>query len=118
VRPFPAPGGKSQISNGGGTLPIWSREGRELFFENLDNRIMVIDYEPNKDSFVFGRPRQWSDQQLHDVSGNLNYDLAPDGKRFAIFPELKTQEEKGDVHMNFLENFFEELRRRAPAAAK
>ena len=57
----------------------------------------------------------WSDQQLHDLGGNLNYDLAPDGKRFAIFPELKAPTaEKGDVHMNFLLNFFDELRRRAP----
>ena len=35
-----------------------------------------------------GKPRLWSDQRLQNVGGNLNYDLAPDGKRFAIFPEL------------------------------
>ncbi len=34
VRPFPGPGGKWQISNSGGMLPIWSRNGRELFFQN------------------------------------------------------------------------------------
>jgi hypothetical protein len=39
--------------------------------------------------------------------------LAPDDKRFAIIPELKASaEEKGDVHVTFLENFFDELRRR------
>ena len=59
--------------------------------------------------------RVWSDQQLHDVNGFLNYDLAPDGKRFAIFPELKAPEEKVSIHMTFLLNFFDELRRRAPA---
>ena len=32
VRPFPGPGGKWQISNAGGKLPIWSRNSRELFF--------------------------------------------------------------------------------------
>ena len=46
VRPFPggAPSGsgKWQISTGGGFHPIWSRDGRELFYETLsDNRIMV-----------------------------------------------------------------------------
>jgi hypothetical protein len=41
--------------------------------------------------------------------------LEPDGKRFAIFPELKAPtEEKGDVHTTFLLNFFDELRRRVP----
>ena len=118
VRPFPGPGGKWQISNAGGQLPIWSRNGRELFFENLDNRIMVTDYEPRNDSFVAGKPRLWSDQQFR-AGGTLNYDLAPDGKRFAMFPNLNAPaEEKGAVHMAFLLNFFDELRRRAPVGSK
>jgi len=66
-------------------------------------------------AFAPGKPHLWSDHQLYDLDGTLNYDLAPDGKRFAIFPELKAQaEEKGDVHMTFLLNFFDELRRRVP----
>jgi eukaryotic-like serine/threonine-protein kinase len=118
VRPFPGPGGKWQISSTGGTLPVWSRNGRELFFQNAHNRIMVTEYERKNDVLVVGKPRLWSDQQLQDLSGSLNYDLAPDGKRFAIFPELKALEEKGNVHVTFLENFFDELRRRAPAGGK
>jgi serine/threonine-protein kinase len=115
VRPFPGPGGKWQISNSGGQMPIWSRNGRELFFQNLDNRIMVTDYEAKNESFVAGKPRLWSDQQFHDLNGILNYDLAPDGMRFAIFPNVNAPaEEKGPVHVTFLLNFFDELRRRAP----
>ena len=115
VRPFPGPGGKSQISNTGGQLPIWSRSGPELFFQSLDNRIMVEDYTATGDSFMpKGKPRVWSDQQLLG-NGPLNYDLAPDGKRFAIFPNLTPPtEERGAVHVNFLVNFFDELRRRVP----
>jgi serine/threonine-protein kinase len=118
VLPFPGPGGKWQISSAGGRMPVWSRNGRELFFQNLDNRIMAADYEPKNESVVVGKPHLWSDQQLMDVSGFLNYDLAPDGKRFAILPELKAQAEKGNVHMTFLLNFFDELRRRAPVGGK
>jgi serine/threonine-protein kinase len=119
VRPFPGPGGRWQISNAGGQLPVWSRNGRELFFQNPDNRIMVEDYAVTGDSFMEGRAHLWSDQQLSDVSGTLNYDQAPDGTRFAIFPELKaTAEERGAVHVIFLLNFFDELRRRVPAVAK
>jgi Tol biopolymer transport system component len=119
VRPFPIPSGGSvdkwQISAGGGTLAIWSRNSRELFFQNPDNRIMVIDYRVQNGSFDGSKPRQWSDQRLRDLGGPLNYDLAPDGKRFAIFPELKASvEEKGAVHVTFLLNFFDELRRRVP----
>jgi len=115
VRPFPGPGGKWQVSNTGGTLPVWWRNGRELFFQNLDNRIVVTDYEGKSESYAPGKPHLWSDQQLHDLDGVLNYDLAPDGKQFAILAELKSSaEEKGDVHMTFLLNFFDELHRRAP----
>jgi len=116
VRPFPGPGGKWQISNAGGGIPVWSRASRELFFETLENRIMVTEYADQNDLFIPGRPRLRSDQKLQDVSALPNYDVAPDGKRFAIFPELKpATEEKGTVHMGFLLNFFDELRRRAPA---
>jgi len=42
-------------------------------------------------------PHLWSDQQLQLIGRDLKYDLAPEGKRFAIAPELKaSREEKGD----------------------
>jgi hypothetical protein len=114
VRPFPGAGGKWQISNEGGQLPVWSRSGRELFFQNFDHRIMVTDYQTNGETFEAAKPRLWSDRQLHYPSA-LNYDLAPDGKRFAIFPELSAPtEDAGTLHINFLENFFDDLRRKAP----
>jgi serine/threonine-protein kinase len=102
VRPFPGPGGKWQISNTGGQLPVWSPNGRELFFQNPDNRIMVADYQTKSESFVPGRPRVWSDQQLHDVNGLLNYDLAPDGKRFAVFTASQSPEGKSAAQITLL----------------
>ena len=115
VRPFPSSaGGKWQISTGGGLYGIWSNNGRELFYETADNRIMVMDYTVNGDAFVPGKPRLWSSTQLF-YPGLSNLDLAPDGKRFAVFtmPEA-TGGEKGSVHVIFLLNFFDELRRRVP----
>jgi Tol biopolymer transport system component len=115
VRPFPGPGGKWQISNAGGQLPVWSRNGRELFFQSPDSRIMVVDYTAKGDSFIQGEPRLWSKQQLQYSGGNPNYDLAPNGKQFAVFPKVNIPaEENGAVHIAFLLNFFDELRRRAP----
>jgi hypothetical protein len=52
----------------GGTLAIWSRNSRELFFQNPDHHIMATDYQLKNDSFVAGKPRVWSDQRLQDVS--------------------------------------------------
>jgi Tol biopolymer transport system component len=122
VRPFPAGApsgsGKWQISTGGGFHPIWSRNGRELFYEalNPDNRIMVSTYSAKGDSFAAEKPRLWSDTRIFDpnlVAWML--DLAPDGKRFAVIPKPEAAgEQKGSVHVTVLLNFFDELRRRVP----
>jgi Tol biopolymer transport system component len=86
VRPFPGPGGKWQISSGGGYLPRWSRQGKELFYRSLDNRIMVADYSASGDSFHAEKPRLWSPGQFQftRLAVGTNYDLHPDGKRFVV----------------------------------
>ena len=115
VRPFPAgSGGKWQISTGGGLYALWSNNGRELFYQTADNRIMVVDYTVDGASFAQGKPRLWSDKQIF-YTGTSNLDLAPDGKRFAVFtmPEAAGGE-KGSVHVTFLLNFLDELRRKIP----
>jgi serine/threonine-protein kinase len=120
VRPFPggasSGSGKWQISNGGGH-PIWSRDGRELFYETPDNRIMAATYTAKGDSFAADKPRSWSNTQIMDLFGTgiWNLDLSPDGKRFAAIPRPEaTAEQKRSVHVMVLLNFFDELRRRVP----
>jgi len=118
VRAFPDKGGKWQFSNTGGAFPEWARNGRELFFRTLDNRIMVANYTVKGDSFVADKPRVWSEKQLADFGPYVpNYDLAPDGKRIAALLRVEAPEtQKVQNHVIFLENFFDELRRRVPAS--
>jgi serine/threonine-protein kinase len=93
---------------------MWSSNGRELFYETVDNRIMVVDYAANGDSFVPSKPRLWSEKQIF-MPGNTNLALAPDGKRFAVFPIPEAAgPEKDSVHVTFLLNFLDELKRRVP----
>jgi Tol biopolymer transport system component len=116
VRPFPAPasgqGGKSQISNNGGTLPIWSRGGRELLYQAGD-QIMAVSYTVNGDAFVAGKPRVW----VAKLGGATGFDLAPDGKRLVVLtPGAGTDAPKQDHTVVFMQNFFDELRRRVPTS--
>jgi hypothetical protein len=70
------------------------------------------------ESFSYAKPRTWSEKQIRNP-GRTYFDLAPDGKRFAVFPRAETSEDKqGSVRVTFLLNFFEELRRRVPASGK
>jgi serine/threonine-protein kinase len=114
VRAFPDTGGKWQISNAGGTYPMWSR--RELFFESMDNRIMVVDYTVQGDSSAPEKPRLWSEKALvNTVNAIKNVDVAPDGKRIEALMLAEGLETQPSQHqVVFMLNFFDELRRRAP----
>jgi len=86
VRPFPGPGGKWQISTGGGESPKWSRNGKEFFYVTPDNKIMVSTYTASGDSFHADKPQLWSPGQFSSIYGAAAYsfDPHPDGKRFAV----------------------------------
>jgi serine/threonine-protein kinase len=47
VRPFPnVDSGKQQVSSGGGVAPLWSRDGRELFYLRGDSSMMAVRVAP------------------------------------------------------------------------
>ena len=118
VRPFPKEtGGKWPISTGGGLHPIWSRNGRELFYQTPDGRIMVTTCRVQGDSFVPDKPRIWSSAGIVGSSSLAwGLDLAPDGKRFAVIPKSAGSAE--EPHVTFLLNFFDYLRRQVPPRGK
>jgi Tol biopolymer transport system component/tRNA A-37 threonylcarbamoyl transferase component Bud32 len=117
VRPFPetTAGGKWQISSGGGRMPFWSRDGKNLFFETLDNRIAVTGYSAKGETFLPGKPVVWSDKQIFAPTNDENFDVSPDGRKIAAIMQL-SGESGASVHVTFLLNFFDELRRRVPVS--
>jgi hypothetical protein len=75
---------------------------------------MVVNYTVEGDLFVPSKPRIWYDGKLF-YTGTLNLALHPDGKRFAVLQAAEPgAAQKGSVHVAFLLNFFDELRRRIP----
>jgi len=121
VRNFPDKGGRWQISIEGGTAPIFSRSGRELFFYDPPNdHIMVTSYTVKGDQFVAEKPRVWSNMSLTALSastGATQYDVAPDGRRLVAGTYAGgTTQDAG--HVIFLENFIDELQRKVPLTGK
>jgi len=115
VRPFPGPGGTWQISTGGGRFPIWSHNGRDLLFVGPDQRVRVVNYTSNGNSFAPGTPHVWCGIQVADLGVNRSYDLAPDGSRLAvILPADEVRKAKPTSRVDVLINFFDELRRQLP----
>jgi serine/threonine-protein kinase len=119
VRAFPDKGTKVQISNAGGTMPVWSRNGRELFYRTEDQRIMVANYTVKGGTFVADKPRVWFGKQLANIGLSPNFDLAPDGKRFAVLmPAQSPEPRETQSHVTLALNFFDDVRRRTTTQAK
>ncbi len=118
VRPFPGPGSRSLVSTAGGQSPVWSRNGKEVFYWSGDRsgeQIWVASYAVDGDSFRAEKPRAWSPVRIPRRAGNPRFDLHPDGKRFAV---LNAAEETEVRRVVFITNFFDELRRIAPSATR
>jgi dipeptidyl aminopeptidase/acylaminoacyl peptidase len=91
VQALPGPGAKIQVSNDGGTDPVWRRSGGELFYRNGDG-MMVVSVTTSP-SFTSSRPRElWKGHYSHGMSSSCgpagptssNYDVTADGERFLM----------------------------------
>jgi len=77
MQELPGPGGKIQVSSQGGSEPVWSRQGRELFYRS-GNKMMAVDIAPAP-VFQAGTPRV-----LFEARYTSGYDVAADGQRFLM----------------------------------
>jgi Tol biopolymer transport system component/tRNA A-37 threonylcarbamoyl transferase component Bud32 len=88
VAPFPGPGGKPQISTTGGMFPHWRADGRELFYQAPDQKLMVAEIGLKPDNVQVGAVRP-----LFELPWILyyHYDVSTDGQRFlAVMPPEQT----------------------------
>ncbi len=83
VRPFPEGEGKWQISVAGGTTPCWRADGRELFYQASDGRLMAVPVAASGSSFEPGTPVSLFMTRLRFESGG-HYDVARDGATFVL----------------------------------
>ena len=116
VRSFPDGHGEWQISTEGGTTATWSRTKPELFYQTPDQHIMVVTYSVDGDVFRADTPRLLSESRfvaLRRRGPTRSFDLHPDGNRFAL--AKLTETEGGLNKVVFIFNFFDQLRRVAPA---
>ena len=105
VRTFPGQESRWQISNTGGREPMWSADGRELYFRNA-GRMMVVSVETG-DGFIVGQPRPLFRDGLETPS----YDVFPDGQHFLM---LKRVGERPTEEIYVVLNFDDELKRLVP----
>jgi serine/threonine-protein kinase len=117
VRPFRGPGGKRQVSTGGGVYAAWSRS--ELFFAAPNQQLMVASYTVAGDSFQSDKARPVGPPRAYLPRPRLrSYALHPDGNRFAVAPVPDTQTVARPDKVVVVLNFAEELKRATASAGR
>ncbi len=109
VRAFPGPGSKWRISTEGGTAPLWSPKGLELFYRQ-ENKMMVVPFvagtepRPGKSKLLF--EGEFEENSLR----TLNYDVTPDGRSFVM---IRKVDKPVSPQIHVVLNWFQELGQKA-----
>jgi serine/threonine-protein kinase len=130
VRPFPdVNGGRWQVSTNGGRMPLWSRDGKELFYVSLDGvagalgdravetgaATMMVSRVQAGPTWVAASPVQLFRANYVFATGanTRTFDIAPDGKRFLMIKDIETRSVT-QASIVVVEHFDEELKRLVP----
>jgi Tol biopolymer transport system component len=100
VTAFPQPSGKLQISTAGGSYPVWSRDGKELYYIAADAMMMAVEVRAGP-KFDAGVPRPLF--KTHAVETNLGaiYDVSKDGRFLIQAPVEQTGTTPITVEVNW-----------------
>jgi eukaryotic-like serine/threonine-protein kinase len=86
VASFPGMRGKKQVSNGGGCIPFWRKDSRELFYQTLYGRVMSVTvktgstFDASAPQPLFQAPAQGAVDCILD-----KYAVTGDGQKFLMF---------------------------------
>ena len=102
VQPYPGPGGKWQVSSGGGVHPRWALDGKEIFFRRGDAMMAAA---------VEMRPHFTSDTAHALFTGRYAHsgrDYETDGRRFLL---MKSTDQKGPTSLQVVLNWAGQLKK-------
>ena len=115
VRPFPnVDEGLRQVSRGGGTRPLWARDGSELFYLDSGGRLMTVPVhrDPSLDT---GNPEVVLEKSYVATGPpGRTYDVSPNGERFLMIKEAGAGDEAPQAELILVLNWLEELKRLVP----
>jgi eukaryotic-like serine/threonine-protein kinase len=89
VQPYPGPGGRVQVSADGGAEPVWSRDGKRLFYRG-DGHLMAATLGPGEAFTIVKRDTLFADAFQFAPNPHANYDVMADGAHF-VFLKAATE---------------------------
>ncbi len=113
VHSFPVITGRHSISPGLGTGPVWSPDGRKLYYRS-GSRFMAVEVAVEPDFNVLSAPELLfeapSYTRYQGPGGQRTWDIHPDGSRFVMVKSGDESTAFAEVYL--VTNWFEELRQR------
>ena len=114
VQRYPELGDRQKISTDGGNVPVWSRNGQELFFSSREGRQMLAVPVQLGSRLEPGRQQVLFETAIGVSASGRPYDVAPDG-RFLMIRSVQTEADGGTApNLILVQNWTEELKRRVP----
>ena len=113
---------RKKVSENGGDSPIWSSDGRELFYRNGDAVfLLTVESEP---TLQIGKPQElFQGKYLSaDLTGNNfisnPWDISPNDNKFLMIKPIETLVEESEAQnphkIIIVTNWFEELKKKMP----
>ena len=117
VRPFPQGAtARWQVSAGGGTAPVWTRDGRELVYLDADHHVTAVTVETTGATFRAGAPATLVRTEYAGPGLPWRtYDVSPDGQRFLVMKRDGSPQDAALPVFVVVQNWFEELKRLLPS---
>jgi len=116
VRPFPnVNSGRWTVSTNGGTRPIWTRNGQELFYVSPTGALMRVGVERGL-SWEATTSTQVVKEGYYTIPQwwGLSYDISADGQRFLMLKEGGPDGTAAPPSIIVVQNWAEELKRLLP----
>jgi serine/threonine-protein kinase len=117
VRPYPDVNtGRWQISTGGGTRPLWSRNGHELFYTAAAGDIVAVSVGGGT-SWSAAPPRMVVKAGYDTIAPGLlgrDYDVSSDGRRFLMLKRGAADHDPVAPQIVVVQHFDQELKRLVP----
>ena len=118
MRPFPeVTSGHWQVSTGGGTRPLWSHDGKELFYVSPMGALMRIGVEPRRSWSATTPIGVIKDGYFTIPAGNQGrtYDVSADGRRFLMIKDSGSADPAAaPSSLIVVQNWSQELKRLVP----
>jgi serine/threonine-protein kinase len=118
VRPFPnINDARHQISQGGGNWPMWSRNGKELYYVGntggqADRPFMAVPVKTAGTTFDWSPGVRLFNMAPYMRSAQRGCDVSLDGTRFLVVSDANAPSAVTRAVMRYVTNWFEELRAR------